>query len=215
LSPIAGGETVLLAQLTTCLPDGIAVNSTESFAGTIACEDEPSKVYAVSRADKSVRVAWTSGVLDGDVRALAATEDTLYIGTTVALFAVRASGTQVVNANGAVRHIEIHDGVPVYSVEDYGIYVGGERVYTYQPKTKGEGAFSLDGDDLYVAEPPQMMFTTLTDRNPRVAVKNMGVVGTIVAHDGHAYWSALVMPGAPGGFDTFSGGISRVARPCD
>lgn len=214
-SPIAGGETSQLAQLTTCAPFGVAVNSTEMFAGTEGCDDEPSKVYAVARADKATRVVWSAGIFDGDVRALAATEDTLYIGTTIALFAVHTTGTQVINADGAVRHIEIHNGEPVYSVEDYGVYVGRDRVYTYDVTTKGEGAFSLDGDDLYVAEPPRMMYTTLTSQSPRVAVQNMGVVGKIVAHDGHAYWSAVVMPGSVGAFGTFSGGISRVERPCD
>lgn len=214
-SPIAGGETLELATLPPCAPFAVATNATEAFAGSTSCDDLPSRVTAVTLTDHQSRVAWTAGQFDGDVRALAATADTLYVGTTVALFAVRASGPQVVNADGAVRHIEVHDGVVYYSVEDVGIYAGGDRIYTYDAATKGEGEFSLDGDDLYVAEPPRMMFQTLTDRHPRVVVQNLGDRATIVAHGGYAYWSALVQPGAPGGLDTFSGGISRVTRPCD
>jgi hypothetical protein len=213
-SPIKGGQTIELTTLPPCTPFAVAANDTEVFAGTASCEDNPSQVFAVTRADKQSRIAWTGGEFDGDVRALAATADTLYVGTTVALFAVRASGTQLVKADGAVRDIEVHDGVVYYSVENVGIYAGGDRVYTYDPATKGEGAFSVDGDDLYVAEPPRMMFETLTERHPQVVVEHLGDTVTIVAHGGYAYWSALVQPGAPGPLDTFSGGISRVTRPC-
>lgn len=217
-----GGPTVELTSLPSCPPFGVATNGTEVFAGSSSCEDNPSRVFAVSLVDQTSRTAWTAGENDGDVRAVAATADTLYIGTTVALFAVRASGTQLLSADGAVRHIEIHDGVVYYSVENVGIFAGGERIYTYDPATKGEGAFSIDDLirlDLYVAEPPRMMLQTLTDPRtrpyPRVVVENLGDGATIVAHGGFAYWSALVQPGAPGGLDTFSGGISRVTRPCD
>lgn len=214
-SPIKGGQTIELTTLPPCAPFAVATNGTEVFAGSTSCEDNASRVFAVTIADKQSRVAWTGGEFDGDVRALGATADTLYVGTTVALFAVRASGTQLINADGAVRHIEVHDGVVYYSVDDVGIYAGGERIYTYDAATKGEGAFSVDGDDLYVAEPPRMMFSTLTDRHPRIAVRNLGETTTIVAHGGYGYWSALVQPGSAGGLDTSSGGISRVSRPCD
>lgn len=214
-SPIAGGQTSELTTLPACTPYAVAVSDSEVFAGTTSCDDQPSQVFAVTKADKQSRVAWTGGQFDGDVRALAATADTLYVGTTVALFAVRASGTQVVRADGAVRHIEIHDDVVYYSVENAGIYAGGDRIYTYDRATKGEGAFSVDGDDLYVAEPPRMMFQTLTDRHPRVVVENLGQTVTIAAHGGFAYWSALAQPGSAGPLDTFSGGIARVSRPCD
>lgn len=214
-SPVAGGPTSVLTALPACAPFAIAVNDSEVFAGSVSCDDKPSQVTAVTLAGDQTRVAWTAGEFDGDVRALAATADTLYVGTSVALFAVRTSGTQLINADGAVRHIEIHDGVVYYSVEDVGIYAGGDRIYTYDSATKNEGAFSVDGNDLYVAEPPRMMFMSLIDRQKRVAVENLGDNVTIAANGGFAYWSALVQPGAAGGIDTFSGGISRVTRPCD
>ena len=213
-SPIEGGQTSELTALPECTPFAIAFNDTEVFAGSASCDDNPSQVVAVARADRQSRVAWTGGQFDGDVRALAATADTLYVGTTVALFAVRASGTQLIKADGAVRHIEVHDGVVYYSVEDVGIFAGGERIYSYDPDTSGEGAFSLDGEDLYVAEPPRMMFQTLSDRKPQVVVENLGRSVTIAAQGGFAYWSALAQPGSVGPLDTFSGGISRVSRPC-
>src|SRR4029078_6625390 len=130
-SPITGGQTSELTTLPSCTPFAVAANDTEVFAGSASCDDVPSQVFAVARAGQQSRIAWTAGEFDGDVRALAATSDTLYVGTSVALFAVRASGTQVINADGAVRHIEIHDGVVYYSVEDVGIYAGGERIYSY------------------------------------------------------------------------------------
>jgi hypothetical protein len=60
-----------------------------------------------------------------------------------------------------------------------------------------------------------MLFVPLGSRTPQVLVNDLGSVSEIVARDGYAYWSALVFPNAPGGLDTFSGAIARVARPCD
>ncbi|HSD85871.1 MAG TPA: hypothetical protein VLB44_00095 [Kofleriaceae bacterium] len=225
-SPIAGGETIELAVLPACVPFGVATNGVEVFAGSVSCDTtagyEPSRVTAVSLTTGEVRVAWTAGLYDGDVRTLATAGDTLFIGTSIGVFAVRPSGTEVLAAGNAVRHLEVHGDQLFYSVEDEGLYMtpvaGGAklRLYSYAMATEHEGQFAIDGDDVYIAEPPNLMLLTLSDRTPRPIVDTMGAPGGLIAaRDGYAWWSTLVMANATGGFDTFSGGIERVTRPCD
>jgi len=219
-SPLGGGQFPI-ADLPACVPFGVTTSSTEVFAGMAGCDAFPARVTAVDKATNVERIAWEAGMNDGDVRTLAFAGDTLFIGTSIALFAVRPSGTEVITAGNAVRHFEVHDDLLYYSEEHDGIFrmpvAGGarERLYTFQPTGERQGVFSIEGDDLYVAEPPQMLFMTLTSRTPSVVVNDVGAVSEIVARDGYAYWSSLVFANAPGGLDTFSGAIARVARPCD
>jgi hypothetical protein len=220
-SPRAGGSEFLISNLPPCLPFGVATSPTEVFVGMAACDTFPARVTAVDKVAHTDRVAWEAGMNDGDVRALAFANDTLFIGTSIALLAVRPTETTVITAGSPVRHLEIHDGFLYYSEASNGIYrtplAGGirERLYEYEETDERQGPFSLEGEDLYVAEPPQMLLVPLSSREPSVVVKNLGSVSEIAARDGHAYWSALVLPGATGGLDTFSGGIERVSRPCD
>ena len=115
--------------------------------------------------------------------------------------AVSDSSTQVLAVGDTVRHLEVHDDLLYYSVDRDGIYrrplAGGaaELVHAYPMNLEHEGEFTLDGDDLYFAEPPHMMFMTLTDRHPRIIVEDLGEHNVIVALDGFACLSALVMPG--------------------
>jgi hypothetical protein len=216
VSPRAGGSAFPVLDL-SCVPFGVTASASNVYVGMAACGTHTSRVIALSTGQP----AWTAGANDGDVRALATSGDTLFIGTSIALFAVRPSGTDVITAGNPIRHLEVHDDQLYYGMEHDGIYrtpVGGgprERLYAYDPEGERQGAFSVEGDDLYVAEPPHMLFVPLGSRTPQILVNDLGSVSEIVARDGHAYWSALVFPNSPGGLDTFSGAIARVARPCD
>ncbi|HTL37229.1 MAG TPA: hypothetical protein VL326_29045 [Kofleriaceae bacterium] len=218
-TPRAGGPPYTLAYLPGCVPFGMTTSATEVFAGMASCDPLPSRVTAVDKATGMKRIAWEAGMFDGDVRALAYADDTLFIGTTIALFAIRPSGTNVITAGSPIRHLEIHGGYLYYSEEHYGVFrtptTGGprEQLYEYAPTNDRQGAFSVDGDDLYVAEPPHML--RVRNGSAQIIVNDLGSVSEIAASDGYAWWSALVYPNAPGGFDTFSGAIARVARPCD
>ncbi|HUS28136.1 MAG TPA: hypothetical protein VMZ53_06490 [Kofleriaceae bacterium] len=220
-SPRAGGSPFPIANLPPCVPFGVTSSTTEVFAGTSACDAQPSRVTAVDKTTSNARIAWEAGMNDGDVRALAYGGDTLFIATEIALFAVRPSATEVVTAGNTIRHLEVHDDFLYYAEEHDGVYrtplAGGTRelLYAYAPTGERQGAFSLDGDDLYVADPPHMMFVPLATRTPQAIVHDVGSLSEISARDGYAWWSSLVLPAAPGGLDTFSGGIERVARPCD
>ena len=109
ISPRAGGAPFPLAALPECVPFGVTTSDTEIFVGMAACQDVPASVTAISKADSSARVAWQAGMYDGDVRALAFAGDRLFIGTSIALFAVDASGPTVITAGNPVRHLEVHD----------------------------------------------------------------------------------------------------------
>jgi hypothetical protein len=218
-TPRAGGDAYGIAALPGCVPFGVTTSATEVFAGMAGCDSLPARVTAVDKTTGATRIAWEAGMFDGDVRALAYANDTLFVGTSIALFAVRASGTEVVTAGSPVRHLEVHDADIYYSEEHYGVFrvpaSGGtrEQLYAYQPTNDRQGAFSLDGEDLYIAEPPTMVRSRRG--STQVVVQNVGAVSEIAARDGYAWWSALVFPNTPGGLDTFSGAIARVARPCD
>jgi hypothetical protein len=200
-----------------CLPFAIATSPANVYVGMAGCGSITSRVFVLG-ADQPV---WTAGMNDGDVRSLAYGGDTLFIGTSIGLFAVRPSGTEVITAGNPVRHLEVHGDQLYYASEHEGVYrtpiTGGarERLYAYAQDADRQGPFSVEGDDLYVSEPPQMLFVPLTSRTPQVLVNDTGSVSEIVARDGYAYWTALVYPNSPGGLDTFSGAIARVARPCD
>jgi hypothetical protein len=214
-SPRAGGSASPIAYL-SCVPFGITASATSLFVGVAGCDSETSRVLSASGEP-----VWTAGMNDGEVRALATSGDTLFIGTSIALFAVRPSGTTVITAGNPVRHLEVHDAQLYYAMEHDGVYRtpvdGGprERLFTYDPEGERQGPFSVEGDDLYVSEPPHMLFVPLGSRTPQVVVNDTGSVSEIVARDGYAYWTALVYPNSPGGLDTFSGAIVRVARPCN
>jgi hypothetical protein len=220
-SPREGGQRVELGVLPPCAPFGVTTSATEVFAGMAGCDVYPARVTALDKGSGAERVAWLAGMNDGDVRSLAYAGDTLFIATSIALFAVRPAGTQVLVAGNPIRHLEVHDDYLYYGQETDGIYrvpvAGGapERVYKYEPSGERQGAFAIEGDDVYIAEPPHMLYMTLSARTPRVVVENTGPVSEIVALDGHAWWSTLVFPGSAGGYDTFSGAIASVARPCD
>lgn len=221
VTPRVGGPQFPIAALPECVPFGATTSDTEIFIGMAACQNLPARVTAISKADSSERVAWEAGMYDGDVRALAYANDTLFIGTSIALFAVDASGPRVITAGNAVRHLEVHGDQLYYASEADGIYrmpvSGGprERLYAFASSGARQGAFSLDGDDLYISEPPEILFMTLTARNPRVVVTQSGPMSELVARDGYAWWSTLAFPNSPGGLDTFSGAIARISRPCD
>jgi hypothetical protein len=220
-TPRTGGSGFPLAHLPECVPFGVTTSPTEVFVGMAACGAFPARVTAIDKATHTDRIAWQAGMNDGDVRALAFAGDTLFVATSIALVAVRPTETTVITAGNPVRHLEVHGDLLYYSEANDGIYrtpiAGGarERLYVYEATDERQGPFSLEGDDLYLAEPPHMLHMTLASRTPTVVVRDLGSVSEIVARDGHAYWSALVLPGSTGGFDTFSGGIERVARPCD
>lgn len=219
-TPIDGGRTVELAALSLCPPRGIAVSSTHVYAGSIECEGDVARVVSVDRTTGESVIIWLAGSYDGHVQDLAVAGDVLFIGTTAALFRVDAAGTTVLDA-GVIGHIEIHGDTLYYSTEE-GIFaqpVAGrthDAVYTYAPDLEDTGAFSIDGDDLYVAVPPQMLHVSLASGESIVLLENIGKwIGPVIAHDGYAYWSALVVPNSElDALGTFSGGLFRVARPC-
>lgn len=221
VSPRAGGAPFPIATLPECVPFGLTTSDTEIFVGMAACGELPARVTAISKATSAERTAWEAGMNDGEVRALAHAADKLFIGTSIALFSVTASGPTVITAGNPVRHLEVHDDQLYYSSETDGIYrtpvSGGprERLYAYANTGARQGAFSLDGDDLYISEPPAILFMTLTTRKPQIVVGNSGPMSELVARDGYAWWSTLAFPNSPGGLDSFSGAIARITRPCN
>lgn len=220
-SPRAGGARFAIGDLPGCVPFGVTTSPTEVFVGSAACESFAARVTAIDKVTGDARIAWTAGMYDGDVRTLAYAGDTLFIGTSIALFAVRPSGIEVLTAGNPVRHLEVHDDTLYYSEAHDGVYrvpvAGGtrERLYAYAAGDEHQGPFAVDGDDLYISEPPHMVFVPLSTGAPQVIVNDVGALSEISAREGYAWWSALVFPNSPGGLDTFSGAIARVARPCD
>lgn len=218
-SPIAGGMPFLYGALPGCTPSGIAIDAGFAYAGTIGCNEQPSAITAFSRVDSTKSTIWTSAESQGDVRDLAAGGGALFFTTTTGVFALRGTSLELLDGKPG-DHVEVHDATLYYSTDE-GIFsmpvAGGERVrlYTYPAGATETGSFGVDGDDLYFAESGHMLLATGAGQ-PRVVVEHLGEgVGPIVARDGWAYWSVLFMPGVGGTFDSFSGGVFRVLRPCD
>jgi hypothetical protein len=219
-TPRLGGRTLELSAISECTATAVAVDAIDAYASSRRCNngtiDVPAKVIAVPHAGGPSREVWTS--TDADVIDLAALDGVVFIATSAGLVRASAVATELVDGR-PTYHVVIAGDELIYSTEEAIVVrplAGGEpqTLYTFVSPVSQPRAFGVDGTDLYIAEPPQMLFLPRGGR-PTPIVRDMGAAIThIVARDGHAYWSTLAVPGSIGLFGTFSGGTMRVAAPC-
>jgi hypothetical protein len=219
-TPRLGGRTLELSAISECTATAVAVDAINAYASSRLCNngtiDVAAKVIAVPHAGGASREVWTSP--DADVVDLAARDGVVFIATSAGLVRASDVATELVDGR-PTYHAVIAGGELIYSTNESIIarpLAGGEpqTLYTFVTPISEPRAFGVDGTDLYIAEPPQMLFLP-RGGEPTPIVRDMGAVIThIVARDGHAYWSTLAVPGSIGLFDTFSGGTMRVAAPC-
>jgi hypothetical protein len=216
-TPLLGGTTLELTAISTCTANGIAVDELAAYGGSVRCEDQPARVIAKDRDGGPAREVWTS--LDADVSGLAATGGTVYIATSAGLQRVDAGGVLVLLDGRPTYHVVISGDQVVYSTDEsirtFPVAGGAPRtLYTFRTPVTELRAFAVDGDDLYIAEPPELVFVA-GDAEPITLVRDIGAVVThITARDGAAYWSTLAVRGSLGVIGSFSGAVMRVARPC-
>jgi hypothetical protein len=215
-TPVLGGRTLVLTAISTCTAHGIAVDTVNAYAGSIRCEDQPSHVVAVAHDGSGVREIWSSP--DADVSSIAGDNRTAYIATTAGLWRVSGTGSELVDGRPTYQVVVDGDEL-VYSTEEEILarpLTGGapRTLYTFTTPITQPRAFAAEAGDLYVSEPPQMIFVP-RGGEPVPLVHDMGAAIThITARDGAAYWSTLAVPSSLGLFGTYSGGVFRVPRPC-
>ncbi len=219
-TPLLGGATLELGGISPCTAHGVAVDSLNAYAGAVRCNDGTdvqSRVVAVPHDGTGAFEVWTSAT--GDVSAIAAQNGTIWIAATNGLYRVSSSGRELLDGQPSY-HVVIANDEVVYSTEEavkaLPLSGGAARtLYTFHTPLDQPRAFAIDGDDLYVVEPPTLVLVT-PDAEPVVLVKDMGgAITHIVAGSGSVYWPTLALPGSVGLLDTFSGGVMRVRRPCD
>jgi hypothetical protein len=220
-TPVLGGPTADVASISTCTGSGIAVDRLNAYAGAIRCRDGaielPSRVIAVPHDGSGKFEVWQSA--SADVAAIAARDGTIWIATTGGLVRVSNSGTELLDGRPSY-HVVIANDELVYStdeaVKSMPLAGGTARtLYSFTSSIAQPRAFAVDGSDLYVSEPPSLVLVTL-GAEPQAVVADMGgAITHVAATGGAAYWATLALPGSLGLFDTFSGGVLRVRRPCE
>jgi hypothetical protein len=221
-TPVLGGRSLPLASFSSCTANGIAVDEIAVYAGANRCNELAARVIAVRHDGSGTSTLWTSN--EADVSSIAAVDRTVYIATTGGLVRVIWSDTSL--------ETELLDGRPAYHVVIAGddiVYSTQESIialpmpgggaprtlYTFRTAINQPRAFAVDGTDLYIAEPPELVFLA-RGGSPTPIVRDIGAVVThIAARDGAAYWSTLALPGTLGLVGSFAGGVLRVDRPCE
>ncbi len=216
-TPLLGGRSLELAGVSLCTANGIAVDAVAVYAGAIRCADEPARVIAVPHDGSGVREIWSS--LDADVTDIVGLGGDVVLATTAGLVRVSGTTTELLDGRPAY-HVVIAGDELVYSTEEEILAMpvaGGtpRTLYIYRTPITEVRAFAVDGDELYIAEPPELFFVR-PGREPTPIVHDIGAAVThIVARDGAAYWSTLAVRGSIGLPGTFSGAVLRVDRPCE
>jgi hypothetical protein len=219
-TPRLGGTTVELTPVSECTVFGVAVDATNAYAGSVRCNngvtDIEARVTVVPRATGTSRVIWSS--TDADVYDVVAIDGAVFVATTAGLLRVTDTATETLDGRSTYHIVVVGDEL-IYSTEEAILarsVAGGapQTLYTFHTSTMLPRAFAVDGSDLYIAEPPEMYFLP-RGGEPSLLVDNMGgAITHIVARDGYAYWATLALPGSIGLLNTYSGGVLRVARPC-
>lgn len=215
-TPVLGGRSVQLGALSECTASGIAVDTVGAYAGAIRCNEMPARVIAVPHDGSGARTIWES--VDADVSALAAFAGDVFIATTAGLWRVTPLATELLDGH-AIYHVVVEGDELVYSTEEAILALplaGGapRTLHEYRTPITEPRPFAVDAGDLYIAEPPELVFLP-RDGMPTPIVRDIGAPVThITARDGAAYWPTLAVPGSLGLIGTFSGGVMRVDRPC-
>ncbi|HEX5062735.1 MAG TPA: hypothetical protein VFV99_25355 [Kofleriaceae bacterium] len=215
-TPKLGGASLQLKVVSVCTAHGVAVDSVNSYAGAIRCDDNPAQVVAAPHVGSGGGVIWSS--TDADVSALAARDGNVVIATTNGLFRVMPTATELLDGHSTYQVVIVGDEI-VYSTTEAVIampYAGGAQrtLYTFHTTIDQPRPFAVDGDDLYVVESTELVYIHAGDQ-PISLVSDMGLAIThIAAGGGAAYWPTLAVPGAPGVLDTFNGAVFRVTPPC-
>lgn len=216
-TPLLGGRSLELETISRCTANGVAVDAVATYAGAIRCDDQPARVIAVPHDGSDTREIWSS--LDADVTDIVSLGGDVVLATTGGLVRVSATATQLLDGRPAY-HVVLAGDELVYSTEEeiLALPVAGgapRTLYTYRTPITEVRAFAVDGDELYIAEPPELMFVRPGGEPIRI-VRDIGAAVThIVARDGAAYWSTLAVRGSIGLPGTFSGAVLRVERPCE
>ena len=221
-TPVLGGRTFDLTGVSGCTAHGIAVDSINAYAGAVRCNngtsDVHSRVMAVPHNGTGPFEIWSSA--DADVSEIAAVDGTVFIATTAGLVRIDAFGTRDLLDGRPSYHVEINGDELLYSTQEdiraLPLAGGAPRtLFTFRTSITNPRPFASDGGDLYVAEPPELVFVPAGGGAPMSIVHDMGAAIThIVARGGSAYWTTLALPGSLGIPGTFSGGVLRVRRPC-
>jgi hypothetical protein len=219
-TPRLGGTTVELSAVSECTAHGVAVDAVNAYAGAVRCNngvtDVPARVTAVPKTTGMSREIWTSTT--ADVSDLVAVDGIVFIATTAGLVRVTETATELLDGRPSY-HVVIAGDELIYSTEEAILsrpLGDGEphTLYSFRTPISQPRAFGVDGTDLYIAEPPEMIFLP-RGGEPTPLVDDMGAAIThIVARDGYAYWATLAVPGSIALLGTYSGGVMRVARPC-
>jgi hypothetical protein len=215
-TPALGGRTLDLTAISACTAHGVAVDDVHAYAGSICCDGLPSHVVAAAHDGSGVREIWSSA--DADVSSIAGDRGDAYIATTAGLWRVSAAGSELLDGR-PTYHVVVDGDELVYSTEERILarpLAGGfpRTLYTFTTPITQPRAFAADAGDLYVSEPPRMIFVP-REGEPEPLVRDMGAAIThMAARDGVAYWSTLAVPASLGVPGTYSGGVFRVVRPC-
>lgn len=215
-TPRLGGASIQLGLVGMCTAHGVAVDSINAYAGSIRCNGSPAQVIAAPHAGGGGGVIWSS--TDADVSAIAARNGEAVIATTNGLFRVTPTATELLDGHSTYQVVIVGDDI-VFSTTEAVIampYAGGAQrtLYTFHTPVSQPRAFAIDGDDLYVVEPPELVYVHTGDK-PITLVEDMGLAIThIAARDGSAYWPTLAVPGSPAVLDAFNGAVFRVTPPC-
>lgn len=215
-TPLLGGTTLQLGPISECTAHGVAVDDVNAYAGSVNCNGIPAKVTAVPHDGSPQYEVWSS--VNADVSSIAAVNGDVLIATTEGLVRVSAAGTQLLDGQPSYQVVVAGDEI-VYSTYEKlaAIPIAGgapRTIYTYSTPVLQPRPFAIDGGDLYIVEPPQLLLLP-PGGEPTPIVHDMGSAIThIAARDGAAYWATLAAPGSLGLIDTFSGAVFRVVRPC-
>ncbi len=215
-TPVLGGRSQELFVLGACTARGVAVDTVAAYAGVTRCEGQPAHVYAAPHGSGTAHEIWSSP--DADVSDVAARDGEVWIATSAGLVHVSATATELVDGH-PIYHVEIAGDDVLYSTDESIVAVprtGGppHTRYTFHTPISQPRAFASDAGDLYISEPPELVFVPLGGE-PTVIAADMGAAIThIVARDGAAYWPTLAAPGSVGLLGSFSGAVLRVTRPC-
>jgi hypothetical protein len=220
-TPRLGGATLELSGISPCTGSGIAVDRFNAYAGAVRCSDGSrdfaSSVIAVPHDGSGVFEVWSS--TSADVSAIAALDGTIWIATSGGLYRVSNTGTVLLDGRPSY-HVVIAGGQLFYSTDE-AVKVRpltdgtAQTLYAFTTSIEQPRAFAVDGTDIYISEPPSLRLIA-GDAEPVILVGDMGAAVThVVAGNGSAYWATLAAPGSLGLFNSFSGGVFRVRRPCN
>lgn len=216
-TPVLGGRTRHVGLISTCTASGVAVDEVAAYAGAIRCGDQPARVVAIPHDGSGAYEVWSSD--RADVTSLVSLGGDLVLATTAGLVRVTQQGSELLDGRPAY-HVVLAGDELVYSTEEEVLArpaTGGatRTLYTFRTPVTEIRAFAVDGGDLYIAEPPELVFVPAGGEPTRL-VRDIGTgVTHVVARDGAAYWSTLALRGTIGLVGTYAGGVLRVDRPCD